>query len=255
MLRDHQGCLGGLVRLPNEPLVELMGRTGFQFVLFDLEHGPGDHLSLYRHLLAAEAVGLTTLVRLAGVQPEEVQRVLDLGAQGILVPHVTSAHQARQIVDAAHYPPLGRRGVSRFTRAGQYGLVDAETHLRSSAASTTVLVMLEDRAGCSAATEILAVDGIDGVMVGPADLALSSAHDTEAPPSPGQLQELTDEVYREAVRAGLGTMEIVSDAAEAAAAVERERNLVVFNVQALVTAALVEATAHLPAPRRSGADG
>ena len=115
-LRRGDRLLGALVRMPNEGLVELAGMAGLDFVVIDTEHGPGDQLALARHLTAATANGVVSAVRIG--HPSEVMRALDLGAGAVLAPHVSSVAEARALVEAVHYPPLGRRGFRHLHAGG-----------------------------------------------------------------------------------------------------------------------------------------
>ncbi|PXY28988.1 2-dehydro-3-deoxyglucarate aldolase [Prauserella coralliicola] len=164
---------GGLLRMPADFLVELAGVTGLDFVLVDCEHGPADLGALQQHIQAAQARGIGVLVRVGHDEPALVLRVLDLGAEGIVVPHVDSADQARRAVRSAHYPPLGDRGFATYSRAGSFGAASIAGHLAASAETTLVVPMLETAAACTAASEIAAVDGVDALVVGPADLSVS----------------------------------------------------------------------------------
>jgi 4-hydroxy-2-oxoheptanedioate aldolase len=168
-LRRGERLLGGLLRMPNEGLIELAGMAGLDFVVIDTEHGPGDQLALARHLSAA-GTGMRTVVRIG--HPSEAMRVLDLGADAVLAPHVSSVADARALIEAVHYPPLGRRGFANYTRAGRYGLTGPADH-HAAARAVAVIVMIEDADGLAAAAEIAALDGIDGLMLGPADFAMS----------------------------------------------------------------------------------
>jgi 4-hydroxy-2-oxoheptanedioate aldolase len=171
-LAEGGPLLGALLRMPAESLAEMVAVAGLDCVLLDLEHGPADLVSLQHHVLAAQVHGVPTLVRVGADEPALVLRCLDLGVVGIVFPHVSSAEDARRAVAAAHYPPLGQRGFASYSRAGLYGATPSEQHL-DAGADTVVIIMVEDAAGCAAAAEILAVDGVDGVFVGPADLSVS----------------------------------------------------------------------------------
>lgn len=164
---------GGLVRMPSDYLVELFGIGGLDFVLIDCEHGPADLVPLQQHIQAAQARGIGVLVRVGHDEPALTLRVLDLGADGVVVPHVDTPEQARRAVSAARYPPLGERGFATYSRAGAFGAVGAEEHLANATETTLVVPMLETEAACTAAGDIAAVDGVDALMIGPADLAVS----------------------------------------------------------------------------------
>lgn len=221
-LREGTRLRGGVVRVPAEVLVELSGISGLDYLLIDCEHGPDDLVALQQHIALAQAHGLSVLVRVGRGDPNMVLRVLDLGAEGIIAPHVDSAQEAAEVVRSAHYPPLGERGFATYSRAGRYGAVSAAEHLRA-AQDVLVVVMVESAAGVENTDEILAVDGIDAVWVGPADLAVSLG----VPPGDPAVGKAMDEVHGAARAAGASVMSIVSSAEQGAAT---DADLVVYNL-------------------------
>jgi len=229
-------AVGAVLRMPNESLVELCGMVGMDFVLLDCEHGPADGDALLHHVTASEAAGLTCLVRTSGTDPVEILRLLDLGVSGIVVPHVSTPAQARSAVAAAHYPPLGARGLAVYTRAGRYGLASVESHLEA-AGRTVVVVMIEDMAGVDSAAAILGTQGVDGVLVGPSDLALSARTAGLGPAAAIEAQSSVEEQARGLDRA---VVRIVSDEAGASAAVDDGCQVVLLNLQALLTRRLAD---------------
>lgn len=224
--RRGEQLLGALVRMPNEGLVELAGLVGLDYVVLDTEHGPGDQLALAHHINAAAATGLSVLVRIGA--PSEVLRALDLGAHGILAPHVSSVEQARALVDAMHYPPLGRRGFAGYTRAGNYGLIGAADH-HAAARDTVLIAMIEDQAGLDAAADIAGVEGVDGLMLGPADLAceLGVVGRADDP----RVLAAGAAVRRHATAAGAVAVSIVGSPAAAGAAFGAGDTAVTYNLQ------------------------
>jgi 4-hydroxy-2-oxoheptanedioate aldolase len=162
------------VKLPCPADVELAGLTGFDAVILDTEHGTADGLE--HHLRAADAAGIAALVRVPTADPGPILRALDAGAAGIVVAHVTGPGVARAAVDAAHYPPQGRRGVALTTRAGQYGVATIDEHLGRSLDETVIIVQIEDAEAVEVAAEILAVEAVDGVLIGATDLSVSLGH-------------------------------------------------------------------------------
>ncbi|TDD86849.1 2-dehydro-3-deoxyglucarate aldolase [Actinomadura darangshiensis] len=224
-VRAGETLLGGLLRMPGEMLVELSGVAGLDYVVIDCEHGPADLVHLQHHIVAAEARGLDVLVRVAPDDPDLVLRVLDLGAAGIIVPHVDTAGDARRAVAAAHYPPLGGRGFATYSRAGRYGSATIKGHLAEAAETTLVVVMLESPAGCANAAEILAVEGVDAVMPGPADLSVAMG--LTGGPSEPAVREAIQAVRAAAAAAGRAQMTIVGGAPQAAAA---PPGLIVYNL-------------------------
>ncbi|WP_156199653.1 aldolase/citrate lyase family protein [Actinotalea caeni] len=155
------------------PLVaEICAGAGLDWLLIDGEHGPNDLGTILAQLQAAAAYPVTTVVRVPSNDTVVIKQVLDLGAQTLIVPMVGSAEEARAAVAAVRYPPGGVRGVgsalarsSRWNRTEGY-LADGDAHV-------SLLVQVESAAAVEAAGEIAAVDGVDGVFVGPADLAAS----------------------------------------------------------------------------------
>jgi 4-hydroxy-2-oxoheptanedioate aldolase len=230
-VRRGERLLGGLVRMPAEMLVELTGLVGLDYVVIDAEHGPADQVALAHHIATAEAVGLPVVVRIGGLH--EVLRVLDLGAAGVIYPHVDSAAEAEELVQAVHYPPRGRRGFAAYTRAGGYGLRTGAEHLARYAGGPLVIAMVESAAAVSAAADIAAVDGIDLLFLGPADLAadLGLLAGDQAPVAAA----LT--TVREA--AGGRVLSICGDEATAEAHFAAGSQLVLYNVQHALSAAFV----------------
>lgn len=177
LLRGKRPLLGMFVGIPSPSLVEMCGHAGVDFVIVDNEHGPAGIESTEHMLRAARASGVIPVVRtLEG----DILRVLDIGASAIQVPQVNSGEQARRIVAAAKYPPLGMRGAAFSTRAAGYGFFAGERHVADSNAGTAVIVMAETRAAIDKLDEILSVPGIDAVFFGPNDLSFSFGH-------PGQM--------------------------------------------------------------------
>ncbi|MEB3367248.1 HpcH/HpaI aldolase family protein [Saccharopolyspora mangrovi] len=186
--RVHAGerLHGALLRLPSETLLEMAAVAGLDYAVIDCEHGPADLLSLQQHLQIAAAHDLPVLVRVGEREPALVLRVLDLGAQGVIVPHVDTPEQAREVVAAAHYPPLGERGFATYSRAGRFGTNTIAEHLAAAERTTMVIPMLETPLACENTADILAVPGVDTVLVGPADLSVAMGKSGPADPAVAQ---------------------------------------------------------------------
>jgi 4-hydroxy-2-oxoheptanedioate aldolase len=167
---------GFFIGHPSPQLVEMVGYAEFDFVIIDQEHSPTDKTTMEHMFRAADAVGVTPLVRVPASTPEAILPALDIGATGILVPHVTDAEKARRIVAEAYYSPLGKRGVSSLTRAAHHGLWKGGTWLKDANLRTTVIPMIEDAEAVGRVGEIASVPGIDAIFVGPSDLGSSLGH-------------------------------------------------------------------------------
>ncbi|MFI6350445.1 aldolase/citrate lyase family protein [Streptomyces sp. NPDC050560] len=165
--------LVGMWVCSGSPLVaEICAGGGLDWLLVDMEHAPNGLESVLAQLQAVAGYPVDTVVRVPSDDPVVIKQVLDLGARTILVPMVSSAAQARDAVAAAHYPPRGRRGVgSALSRSARWNRIDDYLHRAS--AHVSVLVQVETAAAVANAAEIAAVDGVDGVFVGPSDLAAS----------------------------------------------------------------------------------
>jgi 2-dehydro-3-deoxyglucarate aldolase len=153
---------------------EVLGIAGFDWLLLDGEHSPNDVLTFIPQLMALKDSASAPVVRPAWNDPVEIKRLLDAGFYNFLVPFVQNADEARRAVAATRYPPAGIRGVSVSQRSNRFGTVP--DYLAGINEQITVLVQIESRAGMAAAGEIAAVEGVDGVFVGPSDLAAALGH-------------------------------------------------------------------------------
>lgn len=226
-LRRGDRLLGALLPMPNQPLLEHVGHAGFDFAVIDTEHGPGDQLPLMQHLTTADVFGLDTLVRVGA--PHEALRALDLGASGIVAPHVSSVDDARAMVAAVQYPPLGNRGFATYTRTGRYGRSDAAEHLARTRDEVIVFAMIEDPAGVGAARAIAELEGISGLLVGPADLAcvLGVPGRWDDPRVVAAIRSVRDDAHA----VGGAVLSICADAATAREHFAAGSDAVVYNVQ------------------------
>lgn len=225
-LAAGERLLGVLLRTPAEELTEMVAVAGFDFLFLDAEHGPADVGSLRQHIAAAALHGMPVLVRVGGDEPQLVLRALDAGAAGVVGPRVDTPAQARALVDAAHYPPLGRRGFATYGRAGRFGTTSPQEHRETMLAETVVIGMIESPEGVAAARSVLSVPGLDGTMVGTADLAAAS---TAEDPDPAASVAT---VHRVAAELGVLRMDIVSSADRAAASFADGAQMVVYNLTA-----------------------
>lgn len=180
-LRETTPHIGTWISMGSPVIAELAAEIGFDWLLFDLEHGCATDAALFAQLQAIRGTNAAAIVRVGAPHPELILRVLDWGADGIMVPHVSSAAEAEACVQAAHYPPRGRRGFSRSPRAFGYGLRlpgDPKT-----IPPPLIMAQIESAESVEQARAIAAVDGIDVLFVGPADLRL----DLEARPVKARL--------------------------------------------------------------------
>ena len=161
--------IGCWCSLGNPITTEVLGVAGFDWLLLDGEHSPNDVLTFIPQLMALKDSVSAPVVRPAWNDPVEIKRLLDAGFYNFLIPMVESVDAARAAVAATRYPPQGIRGVSVSQRGNRYGTV--KDYLQRANEQACVMVQIESRKGMAAAAEIAAVDGVDGVFIGPSDLA------------------------------------------------------------------------------------
>lgn len=153
---------------------EVLGVAGFDWLLLDAEHAPNDVLTLVPQLMALKDSVSAPVVRPPSNDVVVIKRLLDAGFHNFLVPFVESAEQAQRAVAATRYPPAGIRGVSVSQRSNRYGTVSDYFNIVND--NIAVMVQIESRSGVAAAANIAAVDGVDGLFVGPSDLAAGFGH-------------------------------------------------------------------------------
>jgi 2-keto-3-deoxy-L-rhamnonate aldolase RhmA len=181
-LRARELLLGTFIKTPVTHPVEIMGAVGFDFVVIDQEHAPFDRVDIDSLILAGRAAGIAVLVRVPGSEARDILPVLDCGAQGVLVPHVSSCAKAQDVVAEARYQG-GRRGFTNSSRAGRYGAAGFQEHVAASDAHTTVLAMIEDVEALDVLPEIIATPGLDAVFIGRGDLSIALGVDSPAAPA------------------------------------------------------------------------
>ncbi|MEW2544399.1 aldolase/citrate lyase family protein [Streptomyces sp. NPDC047002] len=165
--------LGTWLKIASSEPVEIMAYAGFDFVVIDLEHAPLDLQTAYRLINSAAALGMVPLVRVPDTTASTVQKVLDAGAMGILVPHVDTVEQAAAVGRACRFPPYGVRGAGGTSRAGAWGLRPDADYRATGNDDVLCIPQLESAEAIRSAPEILALDCVDAVFVGAADLSLS----------------------------------------------------------------------------------
>jgi 2-dehydro-3-deoxyglucarate aldolase len=189
------GCWSSL---GNPITTEVLGLAGFDWLLLDGEHAPNDVLSFIPQLMALKDSRSAPVVRPSWNDTVEIKRLLDAGFYNFLIPFVQSAEEARRAVAATRYPPAGVRGVSVAQRSNRYGTV--KDYLNVINDNIAVMVQIENRAGVEAIAEICAVPGIDGIFIGPSDLA--AAYGQLGNASHPEVQQAMQAVFASAKAAG-----------------------------------------------------
>lgn len=172
---SDQGALGPFMITSDPAYVEAAGYAGYDFVLLDMEHGPGTFENLQNLIRAANVSGVCPVVRVPRGTDIWVDRALDVGAGALLVPQIDTAEQARAVISAAKYAPVGTRGTNRFVRSACYGSVPGSAYF-AKANETVVILQAEGRKAVENLDEILDVQGLDVLFIGPYDLSSSLGH-------------------------------------------------------------------------------
>lgn len=211
LIDSTEPLFGTFIKTPSPHATEILGGLGFDFVIIDAEHAPFDRTATELILLAARAAGMPALVRIAACDPHRVLAALDDGAAGILAPHIDSVERAEALVAASRY--ARRRGFSNSPRAGGYGARSLWEHVDASDREVAVVAMIEDPDAVEDIEAIVAVEGIDAVFIGRADLTV--AFNDRKPGAP-QVQQATQRVIAAARRAGKAVSLLAANAEEAA---------------------------------------
>jgi 2-dehydro-3-deoxyglucarate aldolase len=169
-----QRLIGCWCSLANPITTEILGLAGFDWLLLDAEHAPNDVLTLIPQLMALKDSISAPVVRPPVNDVVILKRLLDAGFYNFLIPFVESAEEARRAVAATRYPPAGIRGVALLQRGNRYGTVP--DYLTTVNDQICVLVQIESRAGLENLDAICTVEGVDGVFIGPSDLAAALGH-------------------------------------------------------------------------------
>jgi 2-keto-3-deoxy-L-rhamnonate aldolase RhmA len=211
--------VGTFVKIPALEIAEIIGETGFDFVVIDTEHALLSVRDVYSLVVVYSRMGVAPLVRITDHGYGDAQRYLDAGAAGILVPHVSNAGQAAQTMRQLLFPPAGTRGMGYAARAGRWGQLPGGVaeYVRAGQQDVARIAMIEERESVEHIDAILAVPGVDAVFVGPGDLSLSLG-------VPGGSPAVVDAVSTAigaAVRAGVPAGTVVQSTEQARLRVEQ----------------------------------
>ncbi len=164
-----KSSLGSWITLNHSSIAEIMADAGFDWLCVDMEHSVTDYFEAQQLIMAIQGKGLKAFVRVGENNPRIIKRVLDAGADGIIVPSVNSYEEAVKAVNAVKYPPKGKRGVG-LARAQEYGF-NFEGYRDGKAEEITLIVQIEHIQAIRELESILKVEGVDGTFIGPYDLS------------------------------------------------------------------------------------
>jgi 4-hydroxy-2-oxoheptanedioate aldolase len=171
-IQSGEAVNGCWLNLGSALTAEIVGTAGFDWVLIDLEHGAGVEKDVLSQLQALEHTNTAAIVRVESAERQRIHRVLDVGAEGVMCPHINSSDDAKKVVSGLRYPPEGSRGVAKMVRATGFGKNFIEY---STTANENILgvVQIETGEALRHLDEIAAIDGVDVLFIGPADLTMS----------------------------------------------------------------------------------
>lgn len=187
-LRARELVVGSFIKTPHPIVIEIMGASALDFVILDAEHAPFDRGSIDLAMIAGRSVSCPVLVRVPSTDPSLMLNVLDSGAAGVVVPHVKTAEDAEALARALHYGWDGR-GFAGTTRAADYARRSLVEHKALAREEVSLICQIEDPEGVENAAGIAAVEGVDALFIGRADLAVAYGQDDFFAPEIADLSE------------------------------------------------------------------
>lgn len=172
-LIEGKTLYGPFCKIQDPAIVEIAAYSGFDFIIIDMEHGPFSIESAQNMIRAAEARGITPVVRVTENSGTLILRILDIGAKCIQVPQVCTKADADKVVKAIKFFPKGERGMCRYVRAAEYTNIEPSNHFEKANDDVISIIHIEGMEGIKNLPEIVQVDGIDVIFLGPYDLSQS----------------------------------------------------------------------------------
>ena len=222
--------------LPDPSVAELLAGAGFDWLLIDTEHAPADPITVLAQLQAVAPYPVSPVVRPATNDPVLIKRFLDIGVQSLLIPYVQTVAEAEQAVAAVRYPPRGIRGIATVSRATRFGRIP--DYAPRAASELCLLVQIETVPALERLEAIADVEGVDGLFVGPGDLAASLGH----PGNPGHpdVVAAVEDAIRRIVRAGKPAGILTGDPAFARRCIELGTSFTAVGIDAGILARATE---------------
>lgn len=225
-IRAPGACLFGTwVKLNSLETLEMLSWAGYDFVVIDAEHSPHTFETTYRTIVAAQGMGMSALVRLPDLHSHDAQRVLDAGADGVLVPRVQGVDDARHAMDMLTFSPQGSRGMGITSRAGRWGAKPIPEYIAHGNEQVARVLQFEDQQALDAVDGILDVPGVNAAFVGYGDLSLSSGKPASHPDNATRVQQWLAACHARGIPCGTA----VADAAAAARSREQGFSFVMIS--------------------------
>ena len=170
-LKNGETLHGCWLNLGSALTAEIVGLSGFDWVLIDLEHGAGTEKEALGQIQALQHTPAGILVRVESAEPQRIHRILDMGAEGVMCPKINNLSEAKKVDNGLHYPPMGQRGVAKMVRATQFAQ-NFQSYYETSQENILGIVQIETKEALSHLDEIAHLDGVDVLFIGPADLTM-----------------------------------------------------------------------------------
>ena len=172
-LESGKTVLGTWCILPSPALTDVICSAGLDFIIIDAEHGPINFETAQQMVSVCESRSVSPIMRLGGIHESDILRALDIGIHGVQIPNVTNKAEAEKVVEYSKYPPIGERGYSPFTKAGDYSLIKAKELTEIANLNTLIGINIEGKEAFENIDEILTIKGIDIIFVGLFDISKS----------------------------------------------------------------------------------
>lgn len=173
-LKNGEIVIRAFLRSSDPTSAEIMALAGVDLIVIDNEHYPFNPQRMETIIRAAETYGAECMVRVPNTEPARIAQIMDMGAIGVVVPHIESREEALAVVDAVKYAPVGHRGFCPITRAASYGMaMSGDEYTRLANEQTCIILMTETKKGLEALDDILAIPEVDGISTGPSDVSAS----------------------------------------------------------------------------------
>ena len=173
-LKNGEIVIRAFLRSSDPTSAEIMALAGVDLIVIDNEHYPFNPQRMETIIRAAETYGAECMVRVPNTEPARIAQIMDMGAIGVVVPHIESREEALAVVDAVKYAPVGHRGFCPITRAASYGMaMSGDEYTRLANEQTCIILMTETKKGLEALDDILAIPEVDGISIGPSDVSAS----------------------------------------------------------------------------------
>ena len=170
---DEKTVLGMFMKTSDPAFVEVAGHAGMNFVILDMEHGPVNLTDMQNNVRAAQVAGVEPIIRVNKLCPQAISQALDIGAIGVQIPQIQNAEEAHKAIKFAKFYPEGERGICRFVRAARYSSVSKTDYFKLANEKSLIILQLEGIESINNLDEILKVEGIDIIFIGPYDLSQS----------------------------------------------------------------------------------